>query len=73
MKRYLNKLLFALGTAGILAVASAFWDTKTLKVRVDNLEKNQATYETTAKTTDQKIDQIYWYLIERNGIKVPKR
>jgi len=45
----------------ILAViAFAFWN-GSLESRVTNLE-----------TTSKKIDRIYWYLIDRNNIELPK-
>lgn len=40
------------------------------KVGVNDQRIN--TLEKTSEKQDNKIDQIHWYLIERQGIKVPK-
>jgi hypothetical protein len=66
MNHNLNKIIVGLIIACIVAVASAFWDGKIVKTKVEFLEKKQATVE-------KQIDDIHWFLIEKNNIKIPSR
>jgi len=70
MNKKMNWLLLCIATvaiSGILGWAGTEINkVSNNEIKIDNLEKSQV-------KSENKLDVIYWYMIERNGIEVPKK
>ena len=58
---------------GLIGNGLAMWRNDTRQdTKIIAIEKHNEKQDNRASERDKKIDAIHWYLIERQGIQVPK-
>lgn len=77
MKAILEKILMPLIVATVLGIMSLFFDlfgnVSELKSEIMLNKIEHETIKDAQKDMSKKVNAIYWFMIERNNIKLPEK
>jgi len=68
-----GRILTSIIILGILAVIKGFYDLQVTKAAVNVNQRSILRHNGEILTNGKKVDEIHWYIIRRNNVKVPNK